>query len=164
MQNGKWANSGVPKAGWEFAGMVDLGDPSAICEMCEVQEIRYVHYMDHWDYPDTLRCGVICAGRMGGDAAAARARDDEMRRQATRAARKGKWLGRNWRESAAGNAFLNTGGFNVVVYERGYDVWGFRVLNRTTDDRIVARKLYASQEAAMLRAFDALERMKDKGR
>jgi len=80
-----------------------------------------------------------------------------------KAKRKDKWLDRKWRTSAAGNAYLNEGGYNVVVYQRG-DVWGFRVLNRETDDELTARKPYLTETAAMLRAFDAIEWMRSRGR
>jgi len=86
MSNGKWGDPGVPKAGWECVGVEDLEEPSVICEMCEVQEIRYVHSMEHRDYPDTLRCGCICAGNMEQDVAAARVRDAGMRKRAARPA------------------------------------------------------------------------------
>jgi hypothetical protein len=160
MQNGKWADPGVPKTGWECTGVEDLEEPRATCEMCEVQIIRYVHTMEHWDYPDTLRCGCICAGYMEEDANAARERDDAMR---ARAGRKKNWLSRKWSLSRRGNMFLNAGDYNVVVFERG-GAWAFRVSNKATDDTLPSRKPYMSREAAMLRAFDAMEWMKEKGR
>lgn len=160
MTTGKWREPEVPHRGWICVDVEDLGEPAMICEMCETQEIRFVHTMEHPDHPTPLRCGCICAGHMEQDMARARDRDAAMR---ARAGRKDKWLTRKWRISAAGNTYLNDGGYNVVVFQRG-DVWGFRVLNRETDDELIARKPYLSEIDAMLRAFDAIEWMRSRGR
>jgi hypothetical protein len=160
MTTGKWRQPDVPHRGWTCVDVEDLGEPEAVCEMCEVQEIRFAHHMEHQDYPTTLRCGCICAGHMEQDHARAQDRDAAMR---ARAKRKDKWLDRKWRTSTAGNAYLNDGGYNVVVFQRG-EVWGFRVLNRETDDELIARKPYLTEDAAMLRAFDAIEWMRSRGR
>jgi hypothetical protein len=160
MSTGKWRVAGIPHTGWVCVDVEDLGSPSMFCEMCEVQEIRFVHTMEHRDYPEPLQCGCVCAGHMEQDMAAARSRDGVLQ---ARAMRKDKWLERKWRFSQAGNEFLNVMGYNVVVFQRG-GVWAFRVLNRYTDDSLISRKPYLSMDEAKLRAFDAVEWMRSKGR
>jgi hypothetical protein len=157
---GKWDRPDVPKHGWVCVGIDDLEEPSAICEMCETQEIRYVHTMKHRHYPDTLDCGCICAGQMEGNIGAARERETAVR---NRAGRKARWLKRRWRISERGNAFIKADGYLMVVYRRG-DHWGFRIQNTDTDDGFMSRRPLDSEDAAKLRAFDAMCWMQDHGR
>ena len=162
---GKWAQAGVPHKGWTCVDIEDLGEPSATCEMCESQEIRYVHYMIHPDYADQLGCGCVCAGRMEEDYEGARRRESVLR-GAT--GRKRRWLTRQWRVSSKGNPYVNTDGYNVVVFPNQpagtMQSWGFRVTNRVTDDSLQSRKPYPTADAAKLRAFDAILWMKERGR
>jgi hypothetical protein len=71
--------------------------------------------------------------------------------------------------SGKGNPYINAGGYNVVVFpltgaaaETGS--WGFRVMNRATENFIQSRKPYPLADAAKLRAFDAITWMKQRGR
>jgi hypothetical protein len=131
-------------------GIEDLGAPDAVCETCETVSIRYVHTMEHPNYPDTLDCGCVCAGNMEQDYAGARQREAALRKAA---GRRRKWLSRQWRTSAKGNPYLNTDGYNVVVYQQG-EGWSFRV----TDEKgaVTARRTLPTTDAAKLQAFDAL--------
>ena len=157
---GKWALPGVPHKGWTCIDIEDLEEPSAICEMCETQQIRYVHIMSHPNYPDELRCGCDCAGEMESDYAGAERRDKAMRNAATR---KSRWLTRSWRTSANGNPFINTtDGYNVVVFTKGKG-WRFSVTNRQTNYKLSSRKFLATEDAAKLRAFDAIVWLKERG-
>jgi len=157
---GKWAQPGVPHKGWTCIDITDLGEPSEICEMCETQEIRYVHYMTHPDWADTLGCGCVCAGNMEEDYQAAYRREQELRKKA---GKKQRWLKRPWRISDKGNSYINIDGYygyNIVVYRTATNVWGFRVLFKLNNRRIVSKLPYPSEDAAKLRAYDAMEYMK----
>jgi hypothetical protein len=66
--------------------------------------------------------------------------------------------------SGKGNPYLNVDGYNIVVYPKTDSIWGFRVTNRETADAIRSRHPYPSEDAANLRAFDALLWMKNKSR
>jgi hypothetical protein len=90
--------------------------------MCEAQEVRYVHTMEHPGCAEELRVGCICAGHMEEDLVGARKREDAFKASRSRRAR---WLTREWRTSRACNEYLNTDGFNVVVYPIGA-AWGAR--------------------------------------
>lgn len=158
---GKWSQAGVPHKGWICVNIADLGEPSATCEMCEAQEIRYVHYMEHPDYSTQLGCGCVCAGRMEEDYEGAERREIVLRNAG---GRRKRWLSRAWRVSGKGNAYLNVDGYNVVVYPIAGSVWRFRVTNRATSDAISSRRALASEDAAKLRAFDAMIWMRDRGR
>ena len=152
MTIGKWARPGVPHKGWRCVDIEDAGAPHFICEMCEAVRIRFIHLMTHQDYPDALRCGCICAGRMEGNPAAAHAREFAFK---STLARRARWLGRKWRRSRAGNPYLNTGGFNVVVYRIGGG-YGARVEHRWTDWERISQRVYPTESAAKLAAFDAM--------
>ena len=161
--SGKWCQPSVPHKGWTCVDVEDLGEPSETCEMCETQEIRYVHVMEHRDYPQGLRVGCVCAGHMEQDYERARRREKVMRSAAGRRAR---WLSRKWRTSRSGNPFINTDGYNVVVFPRTPDRthWGFRIQNQLTQQTVSARQPCPSEDAAKLRALDAMIWLKERGR
>jgi len=163
--SGKWVQLGVPHKGWTCTGVEDLEEPSMVCEMCETQEIRYVHYMEHPDYPDVLGVGCICAGYMEADYEGARQREQSLK---SNGRRRGKWLERSWRRSAAGNEYLNVSGYNVVIYKRAHGTvgpaWGFTITNRATAARASSRKPYDTSDGAKLAAFDGMNWLKGKGR
>jgi hypothetical protein len=160
---GKWANAGVPHKGWTCVDIEDLGEPSATCEMCETQEIRYVHYMSHPEYEGQIGAGCVCAGRMEEDYEGARRRETALKNATSR---KSRWLGRTWRTSRAGHPYINADCYNVVVYERStppLPSWGFRVTNRKTGYMLNSRRPYPTEDAAKLRAFDAIIWLKERG-
>lgn len=161
---GKWAQAGVPHRGWTCIGIEDLGEPSAICEMCETQEIRFVHYMTHPDCTAEIAAGCICAGRMEENYEGARNREAILR---SAAGKKRRWLDRKWKVSRAGNPYINANGYNVVVFPTGTPTtpsWGFRVTNQETESYVTSRKLLPTEDAAKLRAFDAIVWMQNRGR
>lgn len=149
---GKWRDPAVPHKGWECASVEDLGEPSAVCEMCEVMEIRYVHYMAHPDYPDELACGCVCAEHMEGDYRRPREREKALRNAAQRRKR---WLTRAWNVSAKGNPFLRTDGYVITVF-RKHGAWSASIHDSRTEKTLFARRLYNTQDAAKLAAFDAM--------
>jgi hypothetical protein len=77
--------------------------------------------------------------------------------------RRKRWLARAWRVSGKGNEYLNVDGYNIVVYPTADSIWGFRVTNRATKDAIQSRRPYRSDDAAKLRAFDAMIWMREEG-
>ena len=163
--SGKWTQPGVPHKGWTCVDIEDLGEPAAVCEMCEAHEIRYVHHMTHAAYPQELGCGCVCAGHMEEDYEGARQREQVLRNATSR---KKRWLTRKWKRSAKGNPFINADGYNVVIYPTRRNAvppsWGFRVENRANGKFIQSRKQYPSEDAAKLRAFDAILWMKQRTR
>lgn len=112
---GLWSTPEVPHKGWSCIDIEDLGEPSESCEMCGEQTIRYVHVMTHPRYHGVDRAGCVCAGHMEENPAAAEERERNARNEAARRAR---WLTRDWRISARGNQFLNVRGDNVAIYQK----------------------------------------------
>jgi hypothetical protein len=148
---GKWSDPGVPHRGWKCVDIEDLGEPIETCEMCESQEIRYAHTMEHPDYAEAIRAGCDCAGKMEEDYERAQRRERAIKNAAKRRV---NWLLRKWRTSARGNSFLNTNGFNIVVFRHGVQ-WRYRIADRETDElQKVARRFYDSEDKAKLAAFD----------
>ncbi len=150
---GKWSEQGVPHKGWICVHVEDLGEPDTVCEMCEFQEIRYVHYMEHTDYSDTLGVGCICAEHMEEDYEAPRQRERVLRNARQRRRR---WLSRTWRVSSKGNTFLNTDGFNIVIFQKADGSWGGRLKDRETGQSISSNRRYNSEDRAKLAAFDGM--------
>lgn len=100
----------VPHKGWSLAGVLDLqldegrafGEYEQ-CEFCGQEQIRYVHTLAHDEYPDSIRVGCICAERLTEDYVNPKRREGELR---NRAARREKWVKREWKASVKGNRFL----------------------------------------------------------
>jgi len=155
-RHGKWSLPGVPHKGWSCVHVEDLGEPSDICGMCESAQVRFVHYMEHPAYPDTLGVGCVCAENMEGDYHAPRARERVLRQTARR---RKTWTTRKWRLSAKGNFYLNTEGFNLVVFQK-QDArgpwWAFKVESRQTNRAQFSRRRYLTEVAAKNATFDAL--------
>jgi hypothetical protein len=150
---GKWSQPGVPHKGWSCAGIEDLEERSQPCEMCESVEIRYVHLMEHPDYPEIIGVGCICAEHMEEDYVGPRLREKKMR---SRTRRRKTWAKRNWSTSARGNWYLNTHGFNVVVFETADKRWGLRVTHRASGRGQFGRRRYETEARAKHAALDAL--------
>lgn len=155
---GKWSRAGVPRKGWVCVGVEDLGDPSEQCEMCETQDIRYVHLMEHPNYPEILSCGCICAGKMEDDYLGAREREADVKNAARRRAR---WLIRKWKLSEAGQHYLKTDGFHIVVFQKAGS-WSGKITQLSTGSVTNARKRYSTQDRAKLAAFDGMIWLKSK--
>jgi hypothetical protein len=154
---GKWAQPGVPHKGWECIGIEDNEEQSFLCEMCEVMLVRYIHSMEHPDYPEVLRVGCICAGNMEQDLVGARRREAEFKK---RGARRKNWLKRYWPTSAKGNSYINTDGFNIVIFPQRRGL-GVRVKQVESGRQMMSRRPYETADAAKLAAFDAMLDMKE---
>lgn len=156
---GKWSQSGIPHKDWVCLTVEDLEDSRQICEMCEFQEIRYVHYMQHSNYPGELAVGCDCAGRMEENKKAAQKREGTLKNTS---ARRKNWLARTWKISAKGNDYLNTDGFNIVIFKRGGG-WSYGVIKRDEDEKYKGpRKNYLSKDRAKFAAFDRVLLIKEK--
>jgi hypothetical protein len=155
-RHGKWSRPGVPHKGWTCVHFEDLGEPSETCGMCESAEVRFVHHMEHPDYPDTLAVGCVCAEHMEGDYAGPLAREKTLKHKARR---RKTWATRAWRVSSRGNPYLNSEGFNIVVFGK-HDArgayWSFKVENRQTGRDQFSRRRYLTEAAAKNATLDAL--------
>ena len=155
---GKWSQPGIPHKGWSCFDVEDLGAVEAVCEMCETQEIRYVHHMEHSEYPGSLGVGCICAENMEDDYERPRRRENALKNAAQRRRR---WLNRKWKNSRKGNPYLNTDGMNIAVFQRRRGVWGARITDRHTDEEVISKRQYGTEDAAKLAAFDAMIFLKE---
>lgn len=155
---GKWSTPGVPHKGWTCTSVDDLGAPDQVCEMCETQDIRYVHHMEHPDYPESLGVGCVCAEHMENDYEGPRRRERALRNAAQR---KRRWLSRKWKISTKGNAYLNTDGLNITVFQKTPTLWGARIEDRATARSVSSRHPHKTEDAAKLAAFDAMIFLKE---
>jgi hypothetical protein len=152
---GKWSQEGVPHKGWTCVDIEDLGEPTKTCEMCESQEIRYVHYMEHKDYPEILIVGCVCAGHMEQNLHNAVQRDDFMK---SRANKRNKWLTRNWKISAKGNAYIKSDGYIITVFLKN-NSWNAQVKSQDGKYERYSEKRYNSQDEAKLAAFNFITKL-----
>lgn len=161
MAHGKWAQPGVPHKGWVCVDFEDLGEPGEICEMCESAEIRFVHLMEHEEYPDTLRCGCVCAEHMGGDYIGPRRRESDAKNLARRRA---KWLRHEWKISRGGSQYLRVDNFVLIMYELDRGGWMGIIKDQLTGQQRQSRRCYLTEDEFKLAAFDAMVRLKKKWR
>ena len=107
-----------------------------------------------------LGVGCVCAENMEQDSVRPLERERNLRNSA---ARKRRWLSRNWRISASGNDFVNTDGMNIAVYQRPNGTWSARITDRFSGDMRYSRRTYESEDAAKLKAFDVMIFLKTRG-
>lgn len=156
--SGKWDKPGVPHKGWTCIDVEDLGLLGAVCEMCETQEIRYVHHMEHPNYSETLGVGCVCAENMENDYQRPRQRERALQNLNRR---RSNWIRRKWRTSYKGNQYLNTDGMNITVYRTVSGGWGARIVDRHQERQEVSKRLYLTEEAVKLAAFDRMVFLKN---
>ncbi|SAK81656.1 hypothetical protein AWB75_05137 [Caballeronia catudaia] len=124
-----------------------------MCEMCESSAVRYAHRMTHPEYPQVLTVGCVCAGHMEGDRAQADHRDNQMR---NRASSRKRWLGRKWKTSQKGNAYIEACGYRVTVHpkdaKKGWLVTIASLADR--NDIYRPRRRVETLEQAKLAGFD----------
>lgn len=143
--NGHWRNPNFPKTGWVLSHIIDLGEPSDICEMCKVQEIRYVHFIDHMTTHDRLHVGCICGGKLTGEIDRHKSLEGRLRKKA---AQKGHWPGlKSWKISQNGNPWIKKDGILVVLFNSGGD-WSYAV------DSVKSNKWFDSQHEAAGASFE----------
>jgi hypothetical protein len=150
---GKWREQGVPHKGWSCNG-IDYDSNGRICQMCEVAFIKWIHILEHQDYPDELKVGCICAGHMTEDLVGARNREIEYKK---RQAKKDRLLNKKWKTSYKGNMYLNTNGWNIVVFEKN-GLWSGCIKNG--DKTYFLKYKFADSNTAKLRVVEMLEHLR----
>lgn len=155
---GNWATPGVPHKGWSCDEIIDNEEPSSTCEMCQVAAIRFVHIMSHPHYPDTLRCGCVCAGHMEEDLAAAKERESVSKRTSRRVE---SGLMAHWKISKKGNLYFKTKSCVITVFEKK-GRWGSCVydcdLDRTEFSDTPSPSAYQAKRSGLLIASKIIER------
>lgn len=160
----RWNTPNVPHKGWKCLDVVDVradGESAEkanyeVCQMCGQERIRFVHIMEHSTMPSELRVGCICAEKMSDDYVAPKERERELRNRSTRRA---KWLTRKWKVSRKGHPWIKAGDYHIVVCAEGRAGQYRLFINEKRGQR-----LYPSESAAKLAAFDAVEKMKERGK
>ena len=160
-----WNTPNVPHKGWKCIDVVDVradGESAddaeyEVCQMCGQERIRFVHLMQHAAMPAEMRVGCICAEKMCDDYVAPKQRERELRNRSTRRA---KWLTRKWKVSRKGHPWLKAGEYHVVVSSERHHPIHYRLF---INERR-GQKLYPSESAAKLAAFDAIEQMKKRAK
>lgn len=164
---GKWGDPTTPKDGWMCEEIRDLapddGTPfeeyHAVCEMCERKRIRYQHLMTHPEWPGHVHAGVVCAGKMENNEAAAKRREKEAR---NRSGRRRRWPSlRAWEKSGQGNHHISRDGIHILVFRRRNGQWGIRVRCEHTGVEKWGKKQFSTLTQAKLRSFVAHEYARD---
>ena len=144
-----WKRDDAPHSGWSCVGVTDLGSPCGVCEMCGYQIIRYVHHMVHPNY-NSLNVGCVCAGKMEGDIAAAKRREQSFKNKQSRYE---NFRNKKWKQSRNGNSYLTVKEHIVIIYKtRSGSHWKYSIDREYCDD------FYDSKEQAISAAFEALDK------
>ena len=144
-----WKRDDVPHEGWSCVDIIDLGAPVGVCRMCNTQIIRYVHVMRHPEYPRTIGAGCVCAGRMEGDPARARERENAFK---NRLARRETFLDLPRKKSRNGNEYVKYHGEIVTLYPDKFKRGQWKAIFRGQYTTSCATK-----EDALSEAFDAMD-------
>jgi len=151
---GKWSKRGVPHKDWAFIEMEDLGKPGAVCEMCETANVRYVHRMRHDNYPDELRCGRVCAGRMEENRLRAEKREKSFRNDARRRL---AWPDRKaWKTSRNGNHQIAVDGHRATVFRKNGG-WKSVISDNSTGSKRFSTLTYPDLRTAKLAVYDDVD-------
>lgn len=145
---GKWTIRGFPHKGWVCTEVEDLGAALTTCGMCEVVAIRYVHTMVHPGQEPVL-AGCVCAGWMEGDVAAAQRREGAAKSRAAFAMR-------GWRANSKGGYWRAVKGEGLKVATIPYGT-EWKIAMRADRKERFGSKLYPTEQAARLGAFDAVQ-------
>lgn len=156
MGRDNWKDPNWPKDGWTLADVVDLGEPVHECQACGSEKVRYVHILTH---PQAAQCeaGCVCAGRMIGDPARAKAIEAGVR---NKAARRERWLTRKWKVSTKGNHWMTLDNSNLTVFPNKYreGQWSWSI------DGTFSKGGFSTPEAAKLNLFEVWNQQQETGR
>jgi hypothetical protein len=151
---------GVPHKGWHEVDVKDLHEDEGLvfgdyedCEFCGHEQIRFVHLLGHPAYPTIIRVGCICACALTNDYKNPKERERKLR---SRANRKAKFPNRKWKTTRYGGETITLDGFRVTVGQLRsgpYRVW---------IDGKEGKLTYHDARSAKLRAFDAVQILKEK--
>jgi hypothetical protein len=144
--------TGIPHSGWILEGVIDLTpqtlDDYASCEWCGKERIRFVHQLSHPSHFEELAVGCICSGRLTNDIAAAKQAEKTARNLS---AQRQRFQKRKWKTTRYGARTILLNSRRVTVAKKS---GGFRLWIGGQE----GRRIYTSEIAAMLAAFDHITR------
>jgi hypothetical protein len=151
----------VPHKGWKPTDVIDLHDDEGRefgnyedCEFCGHEQIRFVHLLGHAEYPKTIRVGCICACLLTNDYKNPKERERKLK---NRANRKAKFLSRKWKPNRYGGETITLNGYRVTVGQPRPAA--FRIWINGKEGKLT----FADARSAKLRAFDAVQSMRERG-
>jgi hypothetical protein len=158
-----WNIPGVPHKGWFLVDVIDVREDGQsewetdyeTCMMCGHDKIRYVHIVEHDEMEEQFRVGCNCAERMTNDYVNPGAREQELR---NRAARRAKWIEKDWKVSRNGNIHLNKDGHHLTIF-KDEKSGQYKVII----DNKFGKLLYKTRSDAKTHLFNKIEDMKLRG-
>ena len=148
-----WDQSGIPHKGWHCSDCHDTGgeegDGYETCQMCGNERIRYVHIMEHQEYPNELRVGCICAGKMSDDYVGPKKREQVLRNKASK---RSNLFKRKWKISFMGNEYLKISNRRIVIMKNLYSPgWEYAIGVQWSKGN------FSTSDEAKRAAFDQLQ-------
>jgi hypothetical protein len=145
-------HTGIPRSGWMLQGVIDLEpqtiDDYATCEWCGKERIRFVHQLSHLHHFEELAVGCVCSGRLTNDIEAAKQAEKTARNLS---AQRQRFPKRKWKATRHGGKTILLNNRRVTVAKKA---GGFRLWIGGKE----GRRIYTTEIAAMLAAFDHIKR------
>jgi len=159
-----WKIPGIPHKGWEFQGVIDLGENGGYlsendyetCMMCGNENIRYIHLLSHEEVAEEFRVGCVCAEKMTGDYSNPKQMENNLRNKSSR---RTNWVKANWQWSRKGNLYLKKGGHILTIF-RDKKSNKFKCMIDEEFGTVHHRNIDAAKAAL----FNKMEDMKEKGK
>jgi hypothetical protein len=155
------SQQGVPHKGWHEVNVIDLHEDEGLaygdyqdCEFCGHEQIRFVHLLEHVSYDHAIRVGCICACNLTNDYKNPKKRERQLK---SRANRKAKFPNRKWKATKHGGETIVLDGYRVTVAK--ISIGCFRLWINSKK----GTKTYPDARTAKLRAFDAVQKMMERG-
>jgi hypothetical protein len=152
---------GVPNNGWICSGMINLREDDPETELGNVRNgkegIRYVHIMEHPQYPQTVRAGRVCAGKMENDYAVPWQREREL---LNRHNRKMTFLKREWQYRQNGNYVLKFKGECLTIIPSKYNKNHYGVIYGGRSVWKYKGRKISDLRTAKLAAFDIFDALR----
>ena len=126
----------------------------AVCQFCGHEQIRFVHLLGHPSYPDIIRVGCVCACDLTNDYKNPKERERKLK---SRASRKAKFPNRKWKPTRYGGETISLDGYRVTVGQLRNGL--YRIWIKSKEGTLT----YPDTKTAKLCAFDAVQKMKEKG-
>lgn len=134
----------MPRQGWNWVGVDDLGGLNGNCELCGT-EIRYVYAIEHQDW-GAMAVGTDCCDKLTQTSEAS---DHHEKYVKTIDARKRFVASKRWKFRADGSHYIKQQGIYVEVREH-HDGFGIAM------NHIAGKQRFESLLDAKIKVFDSI--------
>jgi len=103
-----------PLTEWEYIRVKDLRDKKERCPCCRRQTFRFGHILEHSDWPEPIRVGCVCAGRLTGDEEAP-VRMQKVEERISKITE--NFFSAKWQDAGLGGIVAKVGRFKIQIMQ-----------------------------------------------